>query len=204
MRLVPLSGVAFVGCFAVAAALYGGGAGSSAASISAYYAAGDGHRQIAGFAVLLAGTVCLLHFVAVLRRELVREEPLATVALASGIAAAALLLAANALWAATAFAVELEPAGFRVDPGAHLLVEDAAFALVVTAAATAIPLVVATTLAARRSGWAPPWLTWLGAAAAAALAAAYWYVPLAIFLAWLAAVSLRLAAPAAAPARRVA
>jgi hypothetical protein len=191
MRSMPLSGAAFVGCFAVAAALYGGGAGSSAASISAYYAAGDGHRQIAGFAVLLAGTVCLLHFVAVLRRELVREEPLATVALASGIAAAALLLAANALWAATAFAVALEPGGYRPDPGAHLLVEDAAFVLLVSAAAAAIPFVLATTLAARRSGW-PAWFGALGALAAAGLAAAYWYVPLVLFLAWIAAGSLRL------------
>lgn len=202
MRYTPLSGVAFVVCFAAAATLYGGGAGSSPAAIAAYYASGEGGRQIAGFAMLLAGAAFLLCFVAVLRHELVGEEPLASVALASGIAAAVLLAAGNALWAATAFAVELEPAGFAPDPSSHLLLEDAGFALVVSASAAAIPLVAAVTVATRRSGWAPPWLSWLGLAAAGGLAAAWWYVPLVLFLAWVVAIALRLAVAAKTAVRR--
>ena len=37
MRWLPLSGLAFVGCFAVSVALYGSGAGSDPAGIVAYY-----------------------------------------------------------------------------------------------------------------------------------------------------------------------
>ena len=122
MRRLGLTGVAFVVLFVAAVALYGSGAGSS--EIASYYAGfGNRMRQIGGFAVLLLGCLFLAVSVAVLIRSVVGAEPLATVALVSGTCAVGLLAVANALWAATAFTVELEPA-YRVDPETHLLIED--------------------------------------------------------------------------------
>jgi hypothetical protein len=188
-RLSALSGLAFVGCFAAAAALYGSGAGSRPAEIAAYYADhGDRARQIAGFAVLLAGCVLLLVYVG----RLCRSTRAGFAVLGSGIAAAALLALANALWAASAFTVVLE-SGYRIAPRTHLLIEDAGFATLVSAAALAIPFVVGTSVGAVRAGGFPRWFVPLGALAALGLAAAYWYVPLAAFLLWIACGSVLLA-----------
>jgi hypothetical protein len=114
VRWLPLSGLAFVGCFALAAAVYGSCAGSDPSRIVAYYASrADRMRQIGGFAALLAGCVFLLVYVAALR-DAVRIEPLTTVVLASGVGATMLLAAANGLWAASAFTAELESGTERI------------------------------------------------------------------------------------------
>lgn len=195
MRRLPLSGLAFVGCFAVSVALYGSGARSDPAGIVAYYSSStDRLRQIAGFAVLLVGCVFLLVYVVVLTRDVVSEEPLATVALLSGCAGTLLLAAGNALWASSAFTAQLEP-DYRMSPQAHLLIEDAAFAVIVSGMALAIPCVAVTSLAAARSRRLPRWFALLGAVAVVGLAAAYWYWPLAAFLAWIACGSVLVARP---------
>jgi hypothetical protein len=192
VRRLPLTGVAFVALFVAAALLYGSGAGSSPDEISAYYAdAGDRMRQIGGFAVLLLGCLLLAAYVAVLVRRVVDAEPLATIALVSGACAVGLLAVANALWAVTAFTVELEP-GYRVSPHTHLLVEDGAFVVLVSAAALAIPFVGVTSWAAASARVLPRWFAVLGVLAVLGLAAAYWYVPLLAFLAWIAAGSVAL------------
>lgn len=196
MRRLPLSGLAFVGCFAVSVALYGSGAGSDPAGIVSYYSSStDRLRQIAGFGVLLVGCVFLLVYVVVLTRDVVPDEPLATVALLSGGGGTLLLAAGNALWASSAFTAELER-NYRMSPQAHLLLEDAGFALVVSGMALAIPFVAGTSLAAVRSRRLPRWFGLLGAVAVVGLAAAYWYWPLAAFLAWIACGSVLVAARA--------
>jgi len=196
VRRLPLSGLAFVGCFAVSVALYGSGAGSDPAGIVAYYSSStDRLRQIAGFSVLLVGCVFLLVYVVVLTRDVVDEEPLSTVALLSGGAGTLLLAAGNALWASSAFTAELER-NYRMSPQAHLLLEDAGFAVVVSGMALAIPFVAGTSLAAVRSRRLPRWFGLLGAVAVVGLAAAYWYWPLAAFLAWIACGSVLVAARA--------
>ena len=169
------TGLAFVVCFAVAAALYGSGAGSTQASVAAYYAH-HGGRQVAGFSVLLAGCVCLLAYVTA-----ATASPLGR---ASGVGAVLLVAVGNALWAATAFTVELEP-GYVPAAASHLLLEDAAWIVIVSAAALAIPFVAVVSLASGRT-----WLRALGGLTVLALAAAYWYVPLALFLVWIAAESV--------------
>ena len=180
--------------FVAAAALYGSGAGSSAGEIASYYAGfGNRMRQIGGFAVLLLGCLCLAAYVAVLIRSVVGGEPLATVALVSGICAVGLLAVANGLWAATAFTVELEPA-YHVNPETHLLFEDAGFVVLVSAAALAIPFVAVTSWAASSAQVLPRWFGALGILAVAGLAAAYWYFPLLAFLVWIAAGSVALVA----------
>jgi hypothetical protein len=156
--------------------VYGSGAGSSDAEIAAYYAShGNRLHQLIGFALVAAAAVLLAVFAAGFTSR---------VAVASGALAAGLLLVANALWAASAFTVELE-SGYRVDPRTHLLVEDAGFVCFISAAAAAVPLVVAVSL----ERTTPRWLAVLGLPTAVALAASYFYFPFFVFLAWVVCVS---------------
>jgi hypothetical protein len=176
-RWCAFAGLAFVALFAAGAAVYGSGAGSSNAEITAYYADhGNRLHQLIGFALVASAAVLLAVFVAGLRPR---------AAVVSGALSAGLLLVANALWAASAFTVELED-GYRLSPATHLLFEDAGFACFVSAAAAAIPLAV--TVSFERA--TPRWLAGLGLAAAVALAASYFYFPYFVFLAWVACVSV--------------
>ncbi len=184
MRWLPLSGLFFVACFSLSVVLYGSGAGNTPTRIGAYYASQASRtRQISGFAALLVGCVFYIVYIAVLRTEVVRVEPLATLSALSGGGSAVLLAAGNTLWAGSAFTAQLE-SGYRTSPQAHLLVEDTAFILVVSAAAIAIPLVAITSHSVFRSRCLPPWFGVLGVVAAIGLAGAYWYLPLVPFLAW--------------------
>jgi hypothetical protein len=104
VRWTPLSGIVFVIGFLVASGLFGSGAGSRPAEITAYYSShGDRIRQIAGFYVLGVSVLFLFWFAGVLCRRL--EAPFV---LAAGSLTAALLLASDALWAATAVTVQHE------------------------------------------------------------------------------------------------
>jgi hypothetical protein len=154
--------------------VYGSGAGSSDAEIAAYYAShGNRLHQLIGFGLVAAAGVLLAVFAAGFASR---------VAIVGGVLSAALLLVANALWAASAFTVELEPR-YVLSPPTHLLLEDAGFACFVSAAAAAIPLVVAASV----ERTTPRWLAGLGVAPAVALALSYFYFPFFVFLAWVAA-----------------
>jgi hypothetical protein len=175
-----LGGVGFVVAFIGGAIAYGSGAGSSNADIASYYAShGNRMHQVVGFALVAAAAVLFVVFVAALGDVLPRGPSL--VVLVSGGCAAALLLAANALWASSALTIELE-AGYRIDPRTHLILEDAGFALFVSAAAVAVPLVVAVSA----SGAYDRWFALAGIAVVAALLTSYWYFPFFVFLAWVA------------------
>jgi cytochrome c oxidase subunit IV len=169
-------GLAFVAFFAAGAAVYGSGAGSSDAEIAAYYASqGNRLHQLIGFALVAAAGVLLAVFAGGFASRM---------AVVGGVLTAALLLVANALWAASAFTVELEP-GYVISPRSHLLFEDAGFACFVSAAAAAIPLVVAVSV----ERTTPRWLAGPGLLAALALALSYFYFPFFVFLAWVALVA---------------
>jgi hypothetical protein len=145
--MAAVSGLGFVVCFVVGAVIYGNGAGNSASEITAYYARdSDRLRQIVGFAFVLAALVFFIVFVAALRRAL-RTGVAADAILAAGTGVAILIAAANALWAASAFTGEIKP-NYHIDPRTHLLVEDAGFALLLSAAAFGIAFV-----AAALAGW---------------------------------------------------
>jgi len=185
MRWVALSGTAFVILFVLAVLLFGSGAGHQPAEIVAYYRGhGDRVRQIAGFYVLAVAVLFFVWFSSVLRSTL--EAPLV---LAAGTLTGALLLAADALWAATAITVQHER-GFVLDPGTHLMVEDAGFALYVAAMLGAMAFVTAASAAILRTRRLPAVLGLLGLPVAASLAAAWYYVPLFALLAWVLATSL--------------
>jgi hypothetical protein len=192
VRWLALTGLAFVGFFVLAILLYGSGAGSDPSQILAYYASSASRmRQIGGFASLLAGCVLLTAYVSVVSRQVVGDELLATIAIASGVGSALLLAVGNGLWAASAFTAELE-SGYRTNPQAHLLIEDAAFITVVSAMAIAIPFVAITSLSPSAARQLPGWFAVLGFFAILGLAAAYWYFPLFAFLLWIASGSLLL------------
>jgi hypothetical protein len=192
VRWFPLSGLVFVGFFAAAVGLYGSGAGTGQSEIVAYYALEtDRLRQIAGFAALLAGCLFLLLYIAALAHE-VGEGAASTVVRLSGGAATLLLATGNALWAASAFTTELER-DYRINAQTHLLIEDAGFAVIVSGMALAIPCVAAASLALTHSKRLPHWFRLLGALAVAGLAAAYWYWPIGVFLAWIGCGSVLLA-----------
>ena len=185
MRWAPLSGIAFVACFVVAVVLFGSGAGSRPAEILSYYgSSGDRARQIVGFYVLAAGVVFFVWFASVLSQALG-----APVVLASGAVTAALLLAADALWAATAVTTQHQRA-FRLDPNTHLLVEDAGFVLFVAAMLAALGFIVGASVAVLRTGALPRVLAFVGFPVAASLVAGWYYIPVFALLAWVAAASL--------------
>jgi type IV secretory pathway TrbD component len=176
-RSIVTGGIAFPVLFVAAVLVYGSGAGKTAPEIAAYYdVQSNALRQIAGFAVMLVAIVALLVFVSGLRGSL---------GMLAGGAAALLLASANALWAATAFATQLE-SGYPVSASSHLLVEDAGFACFVSAMVFAAVLVTATSL----SGVLPRALAVAGAPVAVALLASYWYLPAFAFLAWTVAVGI--------------
>jgi hypothetical protein len=172
-----VAGLGFAVTFVGGALVYGSGAGRTAAEISAYYA-DPSHRarQLSGFAIVLVASLLLVVFVSTLRSRL---------AVLSGGVTAGLLIGANALWAASALVVELEP-DYRIDPRTHLLVEDAGFGLFISAAAAAIPLVAAVSM---RSS-APSWFRWAGVPVAAALAASFLYIPFFVFVGWIVAAAV--------------
>lgn len=180
-----MSGAAFVVLFVVAVILFGSGAGRQPAEIAAYYADhGDRIRQIAGFYTLGVAVLFLVWFSNVLCRILGAPFVLALGALTGG-----LLLAADALWAATAITVQHEPV-FVLDPNTHLILEDAGFAFVVAAMLVAMGFVAAASAAILRTRRLPRTLGLVGFPVAASLAAAWYYLPLFALLAWVLATSL--------------
>jgi len=191
-RWLPgLSGLGFVVCFAIAALLYGSGAGSQQREISAYYAnSGSRIHQIEGFAVLLVGCIVLMVYVAVLQTFVAEGSLMRQVGGISGTSAIVFLMLANALWASTAFTVEIQHFGYAVDVGSHLLLEDAAFVCLITAMLAAIPWVLVTSISGARSGAMPRWFAPLGVIASVGQGFAYWYFPLVGFLLWVAAGSI--------------
>jgi hypothetical protein len=174
-RWASLAGLGFVALFVAGDAVYGGGAGSHTAEITAYYASHANRlHQLLGFALIVPAAVLLAVFASGFA---------SSVALVSGGVSAALLLVANALWAASALTIAMEPE-YRLDPSTHLLFEDVGFACFISAAAAAIPLVLEVSLRTSR------WFALYGIAVAGALATSYFYFPFFAFLAWVAVASV--------------
>jgi hypothetical protein len=203
-RWAGLCGAGFVVLFAIAAALYGAGAGADQGDITAYYADfGSRVHQLGGFAVLLLATALLLVYVVYSTFQTVQDAPLRLTAMLSGAIGTVFVMLANALWAATAFTVQIQ-SSYTVAASSHLLMEDAAFVCLITGMVIAIPWVLITALSGRRSGDLPTWFAALAVLSAMGQALSYWYFPLAAFLAWVLAGSVLLTRrrTATAPTRR--
>jgi hypothetical protein len=109
--------------------------------------------------------------------------------LAFGALTGALLLGADALWAATAITVQHER-GFVLDPSTHLIIEDAGFAFFLAAMLAAMGFVATGSVAVVRRRTLPAPVGVLGLLVAASLAAAWYYLPIFALLAWVLATSL--------------
>ena len=127
-------------------------------------------------------------FVVVSSRSFIADRLWSDVSIVSGAIASGFLFMANTLWAATAFTVTIQR-GYSVSGPTHLIVEDAAFACLVTSMAAGLPWVVIGSFGTR----APRWLGPVGIVSAIGQVLAYWYLPLAAFLLWVAAASIWLA-----------
>ena len=194
-RFASLSGVVFAALW-IAAFVVGLGdeENPSDAEIVAYYAdEGDRGAETTLMFLVLAASLVFLLFVTVLRERLTGASgPLGSVVLGAGLIATTLWIIAAVFWGGVAYtANETHP--FRVDPDTERLVGEMAYLFFVAGTVAALPLVVATSLAARRSGVLPRWLVVLGLVVAFTMLGALAVLPFFLFLAWVVLVAVTLA-----------
>lgn len=188
--LTAVGGFGFIAFFVAAATVYAGGAGRYSDEIIAYYSQQSNRlAQVTGFAILMIGLSLLTAFVAGLKTTATVRDPWSSLLFGSGMAMVVCLVIANTLWASTAFTTIIEP-GYQIDPKSHLLFEDSGFAFLVAAGVMGATFVGAASIGAALDRLWPPWLSWLGIPVVAALLAVYWYLPLFLFLIWIAVVSV--------------
>ena len=167
LRSVAISGLAFVVLLIVAFPIgTAPEADASDAKILDYYTdSGNQTRQLITAILLTAAVVSLLVFIAGMRGLLVEvgaPTPLPDVAFAGGIAAAILALAGWAVGIAVPATFTFSDT-FELDPDtARVVLTTGNIWLVTTAGAVGSALVGAVSLASRRTGLLPTWLTWTG------------------------------------------
>jgi hypothetical protein len=167
LRSVGISGLAFVVLLILAFPIgTAPEADASDAKILDYYTdSGNQTRQLITAILLTAAVVSLLVFIAGMRGLLVEvgaPPPLPDVAFAGGIAAAILALAGWAVGIAVPATFTFSDT-FELDPDtARVVLTTGNIWLVTTAGAVGSALVGAVSLASRRTGLVPTWLTWTG------------------------------------------
>jgi hypothetical protein len=120
-----------------------------------------------------------------------RAEPVAALAWAGTVAAAALILAGNAVSRATAFAAGDKD--LRLEPNTWRIFEQTGFLLFVTGTLAAILLVAGVAIAVFRFVLLSRWVGWLSVVTAVLLPLAIVFIGYLVFLVWLVAVSVVLA-----------
>ena len=110
-RWAPVSGIAYVVLFVAGFIVGGDDIGDSDAEIVAYFGdSGNRAEEIAGFFLLVVAALFFLWFASTLRDRLrsVEAEPksLSSLAFGAGVASAALLVVAVALFFAVSFTIE--------------------------------------------------------------------------------------------------
>ena len=204
-RWAPATGILYVALFVIAFVITGDGPGDSDEEILSYYAdSGNRATDIAAFFLIAAGVLLFLWFLVTLRSRLrsAEEEPktLSVLAFAGGLTSAALLLAADALFAAVSGTVEFTDE-FRVDPNTARLVGSVGYLLFVGSTMAAAVLVAATSTIALKGTVLPKWFGWVGFVAALALLVAIFFFPIFVLWAWVLVMSvlLLLRAPVTQP-----
>ena len=199
-----VGGIVFAVLFVIGFALVGD-SGDTGAETLAFYDENRA-RTIAAFFFFLASAIAYVCFVAAVRAVLARAEPeprgLAGLGFGAGIVTAALIVVG-----ASPLAALSDTAG---DAGAEsadafALVNSLAYPLLTGAIAVSSLLALAVGLVALRTGVLPRWLGWVSVVAAPIILVAVLFVPIFVFLAWVAVVSGVLALrPQPAAARPVA
>jgi hypothetical protein len=208
-RWWPLAGIAFVGLFIGGFAVTGSSPDSQDddSKILAYYASkSHQHRDIAAFLMILGGCLLFVWFLAMLRDRLARSEQggrWTALAFGSGLIAATLWIAADATFAATAFASN-DTSKFHLDPNTFRLLNDGGYAVWVGGTTIALGVVTGTAIVALRTGLLPKWLCWLSFVVALTMLVSFFFFPFFAFCGWIIVVAvallIRTEAPAAAPA----
>ena len=134
-------------------------------------------------------------FLASLRGKLVAAEgePGRVTALAygAGIAAAAQLLVAFAIFAAPGTS-ELDTSKFKLDPNTYRFLNNTGYLVFVSAVMTAALLVWGASTLALRTGVLPRWFGWLGLFVGVVLLAAIFFVPILVLWGWILVASILL------------
>lgn len=141
-------------------------------------------------------------FVTNLRGRLRAVEPephsLSSLAFASGIASATLLMAAVSVAFGPSFTVE-DSDRFTVDPDVARLVSDTSYLLLVGSMMVTAILIAATSVLAIRTAVLPTWLGWVGLVVALAQLVGIFFFPLFALWAWVLIVSIALIVRPAEP-----
>jgi len=192
-----LSGLFFVVLAVVGIVfLVDGPTDASPAKMTAYYQSSS-HRMHTNIGWILTGLglFALIWFVAALR-ERVRESEqgdtfLSTVVLVGGTVYVAVGMAAIAV-ADGIRTMSDDTYHHRVYSGVIHGASDAAYLLIVTAGVGMAALIFATSVAARRYGILPRWVSWFGFVAGVAAILSIAFFPMLVWLLWLAVASVSL------------
>jgi hypothetical protein len=196
-RWWPLTAFAFVGLFIAGFAITDGSPDSQDddGQIVSYFGTnGNQHRVIAAFLMILAASLLFVWFAAMLRGRLARADAdgrWAALAFGSGVAAAVLWIAADALFAAPAMAAN-DTGKFRLDPNTFRVLNDASYALWFSGTTIALGLVAGTAFVALRAGLLPRWITWLSFPVAVSMLVSFFFIPFLVLCGWLLVVGVTL------------
>jgi len=165
--------------------------------IASYY--GDnGNRtsELVGFVLVVVGAALFVWFLSSLRARLrsagdAARTP-ATLGFGAGVAAAALLVGAAALFSGMSMAAELTDR-FVVDPDLARFALAVGFLLLVGWVVVNFALVIATSVVALRSDVLPTWLGWVGFVAVVLAIVEVFLAPVFVIPVWLLIVSIVLA-----------
>lgn len=202
-RWWPLAGIGYVVLFVVGLVLTWGDRETDEEILAYYAERGNRISEFAAFFLFVGAALLLLWFASMLRDAIARSEGRASgasaTAHAGGIASAALMIAAAAVWVSLAGASGEER--FQLDANVVRVVGNAGYSLFASSIMAASLLVAGTSVAALRTPLLWRWLGGAGLAVAALCLLAVFFLPVFAFLGWLLAVSAALLMRGA-PARR--
>jgi hypothetical protein len=188
-RWWPLSGILFVVLFLVGFALLGE-SGDTPADVLAFYVDNE-TRLIIAFFLLATSAVAYIWFVATVRSVLASAEAepraLAALGFGGGLATAVLLIVGAAPLAALTDAAD--QVGSE-SAGAAYALNSMAYPLMTVGIGASSLLALALGFVALRTGTLPRWLGWVSVVAAPIILVAVLFVPVFVFLLWVALVSI--------------
>ena len=193
-RWAPVSGILYVILWVVVIIGLDSDTGDSDADIVSWYAdSGNRDKQLVGFFLVLAASLCFLWFLSVLRGRLAQAEGTAgvktTLAFGAGLVAVTLWMIASAIWMAISFAVG-DTDEFVVDPNMDRLLGNLGYALWFAGTTIALLVVLCTALVGLRGQVIPRWLAWVSVVVAITMLASFVFLPFLIWLGWVLVVSL--------------
>ena len=183
-----------------AAILLSGNETDRTQSVAAWFSDSDHQaRSVSAFFLGVAASLAFLAFLATLRDMLLDAEgdrtgTLSALVSGPGIAFVALLNTSLALFAEPALLARDD--NFTLDGDTAMMFQNGAWLMFVAAVMVASVFVLATSMAALRTGVLPSWLGRAGLIVAVLMLFAFFWIPVLIFLAWTLVASLWMMASA--------